>query len=574
MVNHTEIEFNGSRGHRGIVIGLLDPFVHKSGAGSGPRQNIHPETEWSRVEIAFAAAAGEMEQKIRRLALEVENGSAGPREIFQSHVLILHDLEFRNKVKERIHSKKCSGAEAIDDAVDEYITMFQSRENQVFSSKALDMNDIRWSLHYHLEAMSRKSDLSGHIVWAPSLTPHQVFELKEKRVAAIAVQNSSASSHDMILAEALKIPTLYNIDMPLQYADGKTLAILDGETGKLIVAPGKETLARYRKKIHEASEISIGMANRKLKEELETVEGGHTTGCGQRVELFANLEFADELQVLPKEKINGIGLCRTEFLFQDIFRCDEAKQTGIYSSIVRYFQGKAVVFRLFDISPEKTPHLSAREGLFSIRYLLANREVLKTQINALLSSVDAERATLKILLPMVTLWEELDEVTNLIEESATRRNIPRPDIGVMIETPAAIDLMKTMNGQVDFYSVGTNDLLQFLTVTKRSMAAHRHIYDPLHETMLSSLERIHELAGSRPVTICGEIAGNPLYLPLQLALGFRSFSVPPPRLLDSALAIRRTNLEQARSLLDALRNIKSISERRTFLTSQAGKTEK
>lgn len=570
-----ETVFLGTCGYPGVAIGILDPYLGKRGknAGGGHEEgyggDFDADVEWGRTQKAFEASAGELKEKAARLDDVSGNAEGGgARQILESHIMILEDPDFQERIRAKIDNKGMGCMAAVDDAVDEIIAIFQSQESPVFREKAHDMNDIRWSLHYHLESMKNRSDLSGHIVWAASLTPHQVFELKDKRVAAIAIKNSSASSHDLILAAALQIPTIYNIELPPRYMDGKTAVILDSHEGRLIVGAKEETLARYRKKSSGVSEISMGVANRKLREELEAVPDIVATACGEAVDLFANLEFADELQVLPKEKIGGIGLCRTEFLFHDIFSCGEEKQRQIYSSIARYFSGQPVVFRLFDVTPEKTPLLrTTPEGLCSIRYLLANKELLKTQIRALLGSMREAHSDVRILLPMVTLWEELEETAAIVEELARQEGTPQPKLGVMIETPAAVDLMETMNEVVDFYSVGTNDLLQFLTVSKRSMQSHGHIYDPLHESLFKSLERIvdHGGAGAKSVTICGEIAGNPLYLPLLLALGFRSFSVSPHKLLESARTLRETRLEKARGGLAKLRSEKTIAGRRHIL---------
>jgi phosphotransferase system enzyme I (PtsI) len=379
----------------------------------------------------------------------------------------------------------------------------------------------------------------------------------------------------MILADALKIPSLYDIASLPGNISYPVKAIIDSHEGVLILSPSETTLKKYEKKLNEPmNHFTVSLENRKLKKSLEKIKVPVQTPDGSKINLFVNLELPEELGVFPQnqnsqaqtqaQKQNfGVGLCRSEFLFQNIFQSDVAKQTRMYSSILRHFGKSPVYIRLFDIGSEKTPQMPENpDALFSIRYLLRHQDLLEAQLESLLLASNS--GNLKILIPMVTLVEEVEEIIALSRKIADRLEVKLPEFAVMIETPAAIDLIPQFNHSVQSYSVGTNDLLQFTTVTDRNLIAHRYIYSPLHESLLASLERIIQLS-TLPITVCGEMAGDIKSLNLLIGLGYRSFSMGASKLADIHKSLAKLDIKASESLLANIRSLKTIAERRKYL---------
>lgn len=578
----TEIIIQAKPGYPGYAMGRFSPYDRRWSKGAIDRRPAaDPNVEWRIFESALEAARKDILDRISDLnAQEDHEKPGGPlteaRDIFSSHIMMLEDPAFSDMVKAKINHENIICAAAVDEVIDGYITTFQNMNDEHIRSKTLDLHDIKRALFYQFDLLEeRSSNTKDTIVWADHLTPHEVFELKERRIPGFSVTNSSPSSHDMIIAAALQIPSLYGVSNVPEDLPMATQAIIDSHKGLLILNPSEKTRLEYAQKIKNSFQnFSFGMQNRRLRKTLEKLPDEFRTMCNEPLSLSVNLEFAGEVNAIPPEKFTGVGLCRSEFLFSDVFHCPAERQKSIYASILKYFHPHPVVFRLFDINPEKTP-LEPDDNpasLYSIRYLLHHPQLLKEQLRALLeASLELEADNnLHILIPMVTMTEEVAQVSSLCHEIAKELKIDKkrfPKIGVMLETPAAIDIIKQLNKYADFYSVGTNDLLQFLTATNRNIDSHRYIYDPLHESLLTSLERIIKGAGKIPVTICGEIASHPDTFTLLLALGFRSFSIAPSHLAQIAQKVPQLSIDKARETLKKIRSAGSLKERNILLKS-------
>ncbi|MES0490502.1 MAG: putative PEP-binding protein, partial [Leptospirales bacterium] len=488
-----EIRYRGKTGFAGIAIGKLS-FVPSNKISSYSSYRISdPLTQIAITKKAFAKALNEIEERI----VIIKGHSSDAFQVFSAHREILKDVDFFQNIATVIEKNNIEAGEAIREITEKYITTLRQSPSEIFQEKAWDVEDIQNLLLMYAEReFENKKQVFPDLLWTSKVTPHQVFDLKNHSVRGFALNSSSSSSHDMIIAKALQIPCVYAIKPKSKTAIKDAPAIIDAEEGIVILYPSEKTLKKYQDK---RSTYSIGdyslSEKRKWRKSLENLPDTFNMADGKKINIQINLDFTEELTHFPRNKLKEIGLCRSEFLFHNDSVIDREIQQKKYSLIVQYLNEKSVVFRLFDLTEEKTlptidPESFKKSGLNSIRFLLDEKSLLISQIEALVGA--SGNNLLKILLPMVTLVDEVLEIKELIENISRKMGKPRPPIGVMVETPAAIDLMPELNSLVDFYSVGTNDLLQFLTATDRDNIRLRHIYNPFHETHIKALERIYE----------------------------------------------------------------------------------
>lgn len=456
--------------------------------------------------------------------------------ILESQLLLLEDRKLIEEMISRIVENLETAEKAIESLIKKYHGIFQNVEDYHIKEKVHDIEDVLRRIQKNLGKEEKEDTWEGGVLVSKNILPSEAaFIISKKRPEAIITEYGGDTYHAVILARAFGIPTVVGIeDVEKKIKEGEEV-IVDGNEGKVILSPTSIQISNYR---------SIKLT---LEEEekvfIKALEEESTTLDGEGFEMFVNLEFPAVSEKIPIEKIEGVGLFRSEYLLLSSYKIpDEEHQIQVYSSLAERF--KEVTIRLFDLGAEKrveglpfyeeeNPALGER----GIRYLFANKELLYTQIRAILRT-SAEYPNLRIMVPMVTSVDEIKKLYLVLEDIMEtlrmeghnfREGIP---VGIMVEVPSiAISIDKIIK-HVDFVSIGTNDLSQYMFAADRTNERVSYICNPLDPSFLRLLKFIikkSQDAGKR-VSVCGEMASNPFHAAVLLGLGLKEFSSTPAML--------------------------------------------
>jgi phosphotransferase system enzyme I (PtsI) len=496
-----------------------------------PDENIHDEI--SRLHEAIERAR----ERLRHLRARVE-ASTGPEEaaIFDVQISIMDDRELTRGVEELIRQNL--GAEkAFDLVMLEWRTRFARHSAPMLRERVGDLTDV------HIRVLSLLLGLPDHdpvdlpegaraILVTHDLTPSLTVQLDRASIAAIATDAGTRTSHVAILARSLGLPAVVGLRTATTELRGGERVVLDGGTGMLAINPTDDEIAAYHQRQREEEVAEASLA------ELAAVEA--ITLDGVRVTLRANVDIPEEAEAAARSGAEGVGLMRTEFLVVGRAAMpDEDEQYRAYRRVVEAFDGKPVVIRTFDIGGDKLPvggyptEANPFLGWRAIRMCLDQPDLFRTQLRALLRA--AVHGDLRIMLPLIVTLDEVLAARRLLEQAGEElrvRGVPyRLDVplGVMIETPAAAVASDTLTRDVDFFSIGTNDLVQYTLAVDRGNANLADRYTPLHPAVLRLIRRTVEVAelGDIDVAVCGEMASQPLMAFALLGLGVRQLSVAP-----------------------------------------------
>ena len=518
----------------GVVVG---PLVVWRPANAGKAARAEGGGEVRRLAAACAAVR-------RDLLVLGDQGDRLAAEVLEFQREFLADPEFLGAVEEAM-GRGVSAAVAVREVLDGHIAQFRAEEDEYFRARGEDLADLRDHL---LAALDGRRDPppalpEGAVVVASELTPSRFLALDRRRLGGVALEGGSVSGHVAMLARARGLPMVVGLGR-VEATAGE--AALDGDEGLLVLDPSPRTRAR------------MAARRRSLEEERRSLParsaGGYRTADGERVEIRINVEDPAALDEDAVRLADGAGLVRTEFLFLGRPELpDEERQYRTYRDLLARFAGKPVRLRTLDIGGDKPlPGVTEEEanpflGLRGIRLGLARPRLLETQLRAMLRA--ARHGPLEIMLPMVTLPAELEAVRAMLgrlrEELASGGEpVPLPPLGMMVEVPAAaLDLERF---SADFFSIGSNDLVQYVMAAARDAAGPvAELLDPLHPAVLRLVAEVVEVGARRnvPVSLCGEMAGDPAALERLLALGLRSISVAPSALARAAAVVGRFGAE-------------------------------
>jgi phosphotransferase system enzyme I (PtsI) len=496
-----------------------------------PDENIHDELD--RLQAAIERA----KERLRHLRTRVES-TAGAEEaaIFDVQLSILDDLELTRGVEELIRQNL--GAEkAFDLVMLEWRTRFARHAAPMLRERVGDLTDV------HIRVLSLLLGLPDHdpvdlppganaVLVTHDLTPSLTVQLDRSSIAAIATDAGTRTSHVAILARSLGLPAVVGLRTATMELRGGERVVLDGGTGMLAINPTDAEIEAYHERQREEAIAEAAL------DELAALDA--VTLDGVRVILRANVDFPEEAEAAARSGAQGVGLMRTEFLVVGRANMpDEEEQYRAYRRVVEAFAGMPVVIRTFDIGGDKLPvggfptEANPFLGWRAIRMCLDQPEMFRTQLRALLRA--AVHGDLRIMLPLVVTLDEVLAARALLEEAAGelrargveyRIDVP---LGVMIETPAAAVASDTLTRDVDFFSIGTNDLVQYTLAVDRGNANLAPRFTPLHPAVLRLIKRTVEVAelGDIEVSVCGEMASQPLMAFALLGLGVRQMSVAP-----------------------------------------------
>ena len=488
------------------------------------------ESELERFNVALAKAGTEIERLLKKTETDVGSKEA---EIFNAQLDVLHDPEIQKTVSQKIGKDHKNSEIALVETETETCAMLDALDDEYLRERSADVHDVCRILLYALKGISPwpLRDIEGPaVIVAKGLSPSDTVGIDTKRVRGIVTEEGGATSHAAILARNMGLPSIVGLTGILKEIKTGDMLIMDGMNGILLINPAEETLEDYRKKEKAVKDAQVRLAS--LKEcRAVTTDGVHA-------ELYANIGGSDDLDAVLKSGAEGIGLFRTEFLFiKNSFFPTENEQFAVYRDVVKKM-GKPVIVRTLDIGGDKKlPYFQfpAEENPFlgwrAIRLCLARRDIFKIQLRALLrASVFGD---LRIMYPMISSVDELTDANALVEEckqELEREKIPfRKDIqiGMMVETPAAVLCADDFARRADFFSIGTNDLTQYTLAADRGNERVAYLYDPFHPAVLRSIRQVIEAAHRvhKPVGVCGEFASDPRGALLLLGLGLDEWSI-------------------------------------------------
>lgn len=538
--------YHGKSVFGGIAIGKIR--VYKKNESQVKRVKIDdPDAELERYARAKAEAVAQLRELYDKALKEVGEMNAA---IFEIHQMMLEDGDYNESVENIVRTQGVNAEYAVASTGDNFSKMFAEMDDDYMRERAADVKDISERLIAVLNgsgAGAVQTDESAIIV-AEDLAPSETVQLDKEKVLSFVTVHGSTNSHTAILARTMGIPALIGTEIPLdESVDGK-LGVVDGMNGIIYVEPDGELLAQMRAKQQEELD---------KKEMLQDLKGKeNVTLDGRKVMLYANIGNTKDLAAVLQNDAEGIGLFRSEFLYleSDYFPTEE-EQFRVYKNVAETMAGKRAIIRTLDIGADKKCDyfgLEAEEnpalGYRGIRICLTQTEVFKTQLRALFRASAFGR--LAIMYPMIISVDEVRRIKQIVEEvkaelAAEGTPFGEPEQGIMIETPAAVMMSRELAAEVDFFSIGTNDLTQYTLAIDRQNPRLDAFYDAHHPAVLRMIAMVAENAHKENiwVGICGELGADPELTAEFLKMGIDELSVSPGSILPIRKIVRETNLE-------------------------------
>jgi phosphotransferase system enzyme I (PtsI) len=550
----------------GIVIGKA--FVFQDILYLVERRNLkegYAEQEIVRLKQAIRKVIDELIQDNLRVSQEIGKREA---EIFLSHVAILEDPYFILQIFQDIRENGINAEASVLKQMDEFKKAFEKMDDLYIKAKTQDLSDIgRRVIQKLLPSQENGCNLTEPvIIVASELTPSDTIRLDREKVLAFATESGGKESHAAILARSFGIPAVVGLEGVVSKVKKGDLLIVDGDMGMVLINPPEEVIQNYRdlQKTRESYQTELQ----------KIIPLPSETRDGHEVRLWANIGSLVDLEYAMHFGAYGIGLFRTElpFLIWKRF-LSEDEQFSLYQKVVKQANGKEVTIRTLDFGgdkffedgrsqKEKNPFLGYR----SVRVFLREEDLFRQQLRAILKA--SAFGPVRILFPMISSIEEIRRIRDLFEltkgelrkeGTAFDAGIP---FGVMIEIPSVAILADQLAKEVDFFSIGTNDLIQYTLAVDRDNDLVNDLYEPLNPAVLRLIHNIVQVANNsgRPVILCGEMAGTPAYIPLLVGMGLTDLSMNPSALLEAKKIIRDTAFENWQSIARIACNLASVEE--------------
>lgn len=516
------------------------------------------ENEVSVEKERFQKAILATREEIIQIRDQVSN-SLGEDEalIFDAHLMVLEDNALITETIQHIEQNKQNVEYSFNVVVERYINFFKTIEDEYLRERVSDIKDVSRRVLNHLVGATKNTSLStpqNRIIVSEDITPSQAVSFNKDNLLGFITDSGGATSHFVIMSRSFKIPAVVGLHNATEKIKQNDYILIDGYEGLVFINPSAETIKEYDQIANKQREIERSFQE-ELVEKTETLDG-------HNIELMANIEASDDISASIQDSFDGIGLFRTEsiYLMKNGMPSEE-EQFNEYTSVVKNTNGKPVIIRTLDIGGDKLingVHDDSFLGLRAIRFCLENLTIFKTQLRAILrASIFGD---IRIMYPMISGVEELDKANYILdevkeellaEEIAFDSDI---QVGAMIELPSAVSIIDLLANKVDFFSVGTNDLIQYLMAVDRMDDRVSHLYQPTHPAVLRSLKSIFEQSDSnqKHVSVCGEMAGEPIYAALLIGLGAKSLSVSVSRLPEIKHYIRLMNLGELKELINEL----------------------
>jgi phosphotransferase system enzyme I (PtsI) len=565
----------------GVVVGVAYRVDSVFGPGE-PRSladvSLVPD-EVERFTLAVAKSAEELEQIVVKVA---EQLGAAEADIFKSHLQIVNDQTLIFKVHELIETRHLTALSALQEVLQGYAATFARIEHDYYRERIADIRDVISRIGSHLTAQSPfdshgDPSMNGDepvILVAHELLPSQAMSLGNLPIAGIVTETGGGTSHAAILARSRGIPAVSGVvDITLVVKSGDPI-IVDGRDGLVLVRPDPEVTSAYRKLQREFFDLKDRLI---LNKDQPAVSAD-----GAQIELLANINNIADAQAASQVGATGVGLFRTEYLFlthQDV--PDEEEQYQYYRQIIEDSPSKTITIRTLDLGGDKTlPYLGSRNeanpfmGFRSIRLSFEHPRLFERQIRAILRA--ARHGKVCILFPLITTLEELRYVNRMVDE--TRRNLRREGVpfgedvktGLMVEVPAAAICIDALLRETDFISIGSNDLIQYLVAADRDNPKVAHLCEPLSPAIFKILQMVIDACQrtGTPVTLCGEMAGQPKSVLTLFGLGLRRFSMSPAFVPTIKALLASVTTAQAERFAHQVLQLKTAEEIRSYLAAR------
>lgn len=538
--------YSGKSVFGGIAIGKIS--VYKKNEQQVKRVRTEDtKGELARYEAAKAAAVEQLQELYQKALKEVGEANAA---IFEIHQMMLDDGDYNESVENIIETQKVNAEYAVAVTGDNFAQMFRAMDDDYMRERAADVKDISERVLSVLHGGQKRKVVTDEpvIIVADDLAPSETVQLEKDMVLSFVTVHGSVNSHTAILARTMAIPALIGTEeLPLDNTvDGK-LAVVDGLNGKIYVEPDAQTLEEMQKR---------QQAEQEKKELLQLLKGKeNVTLDGKKIMLYANIGNIKDLATVIQNDAGGIGLFRSEFIYleKDNYPMEE-EQFSIYKTAVETMAGKRVIIRTLDIGADKQCEYFGMDkeenpalGYRAIRICLTRPEIFKTQLRALFRA--SAYGNLAIMYPMITSLWEVKRIKEIVEEvkaelTAEQLEFGNPQQGIMIETPAAVMMSGELAKEVDFFSIGTNDLVQYTLAIDRQNEKLDEFYDPKHPAVLRLIRFVAESGHKHGcmVGICGELGAETDLTEDFLKMGIDELSVSPSFLLKVREKIRQTDL--------------------------------
>jgi phosphoenolpyruvate-protein phosphotransferase len=541
---------------RGIAIGPA--FRFRETALRFDRYRVDdPDAEWAR----FQAATHEAREQLAAVYARAEAESGAKQAaIFQAHMLMLEDPELLGAVRTAVEDQGVNAEAALSDAADMYARMLESLDDEYLSARAADVRDVAARVLRALLGLS-ESPTAGlaapSVLLARDLTPSDTVLLDKSLVLGFCTAEGGATSHTAILARGLGLPAVVGAGPEVLAVPDGAMLVLDGSEGTLLVEPDEAALPAYRARQTAAATLQVQARRRAYQPAV--------TRDGHRVEVVANVGNVEGARAALEAGAEGVGLLRTEFLYLERDRLpDEEEQYRAYRAIADVFGEQPVILRTLDVGGDKDlPYLDLVQemnpflGLRAIRLSLTRPELFRPQLRAALRA--GAGRNLKLMFPMVATVAEVRAARAVLEECraellAEGQSVAEGmEVGIMVEVPAAALMADRLAAEVDFFSIGTNDLSQYVLAADRTNAQVANLASGFHPAVLRLVRDVITAAHAqgRWVGLCGELAGEPLAIPVLLGLGLDEFSMNPPAIPLAKEVLRALTLDEARQVAQA-----------------------
>ena len=562
----------GKSASSGIAIGKALVILHNDiKIEDGLTDN--PEKELSRLMDSIQVAKNELTSLHDRVLKDMGADKAA---IFEAHLMILEDPEMIDATTDLIKNQKFKATYALDQVAKQFISIFHSMDNEYMKERAIDVKDVtdrilRIMLGIKVYDLSSLKD--DVILVAKDITPSEMATLKREHVLGLITEIGGKTSHTAIMARTLEIPAIVGLKDATKLILNDEMIAFSGDAGEVFQSPDEKLLAKFKKQKAD---------DENLKTELKNYIGQKSTSLdGHTVKLEANIASVIDTEVAMRNDAEGVGLFRTEFIYMDRNTApSEDEQFEIYKAVLEKMQNRPTVIRTLDvggdkeisylkISKEDNPFL----GFRAIRYCLQHEDLFKDQLRALLRA--SVYGNLQIMFPMISGLEEVLLAKKILEEA--KHDLQKKDIsysknvkiGIMIEIPSAAMMSDILAKHVDFFSIGTNDLIQYTCAVDRMNEKVHHLYDPFHPAVLRLISQVIT-AGNKAgieVAMCGEMASNQKLTEVLLGMGLTHFSMTPSAILKTRKNIKNLDFKKAQIKAAKVLTLSSGQEIVEFLDS-------
>ena len=562
----------------GVVIGralVLDRSLHRV-----PFSVLQPNEIPAELHKFDAAISKAKTEVVHDREMVAETLGAEPAKIFEFHLGLLSDVNLVDPIRTRIKDEGVNAAFAVVEAFGALADKFRAMDNRVFREKATDVFDLERRLMNQLTGGSKdrlESVEEPVIVVCHQVTPADAAMFNHDKIIGIATDIGGRTDHSSIVAAAIGVPVVVGCKSVAEEVSDGDLLILDGKSGTVIINPDAETVVKMQRNIELLESF------RQKTQEVSSQQS--ITECGTEIHLYGNIEFSHEIEQVIRKGGEGVGLYRTEFQYlisSSLPTEDELFEE--YASAIQALDGRKLTLRTFDLGADKYTQAQTMEpernpflGLRSIRYCLQNQHLFRSQLRAIIRA--SAVGPLQVMFPLITCMNELrqaklifnDVLEECIEEGlAVAPNIP---VGMMVEVPSAALMAATFTREVDFFSIGTNDLIQYTVAVDRGNERVASLYTAANPAVIKLVKSVIRAArrGKVETSLCGEIAGDPVYTMLLIGLGLRNLSLVPSQIPAIKQVIRRVKVEDCERLA---RRVGSLDSDRRILSTLRSELQK